>query len=120
MVHLRKRDNMDNKTREFLSEHLVECRRALKNRVAVALADEMCDISVKERHNHYLSKVRELIEVTYYKYSSTDAYIQNAFYLADLQIDELITDEDFIVLERYNIELHEREVEYERRRNFNG
>ena len=111
---------MDNQTREFLSEHLVECRRAMKNKVAVLLVDEMCEIPEKERHSYYLDMVRELIKVTYFKYSSTDAYIQNAFYLVDLQIDELITDEDFIVLERYNIELHEREVEYERRRNSNG
>lgn len=111
---------MDKQTREFLSEHLVECRRALKNKTAVLITNEYCDIPVKERHSFYLDRVRELIEVTYINYSSTDAYIQNAFYLVDLQIDELITDEDFIVLERYNIELHEREVEYERRRNSNG
>ena len=111
---------MDKQTREFLSERLVECRRALKNKVAVLLTHELCDIPEKERHSFYLDRVRELIEVTYIKYSSTDAYIQNAFYLVDLQIDELITDEDFLALEKYNIELHEREVEYERRRNSNG
>ena len=111
---------MDRETRDFLREHLVECRRALKNKVAVCITNEMCDIPEKERHSFYLDRVRELICVTYMNYSSTDAYIQNAFYLVDLQIDELITDEDFIVLERYNIELHEREVEYERRRNSNG
>lgn len=115
---------MDKETREFLSEHLVECRRALKNKLAVLITNEYCDIPVKERHSFYLDRVRELIELTYLKYSSTDAYIQNAFYLVDLQIDELITDEDFVALEKYNIELHEREVKYERkyerRRNSNG
>lgn len=107
-----------------MKDNLVKIRKATTDRLCVVISFEICEIPATERHDFFINRVKEIVEITYEVYNSTDAFIQNAFYLAELSFNELITEKDHSELEKYNNKLHEREVQYERdskrRRNSNG